>query len=129
MRARCVYVRVMPLGDAPTELRVYGAMQTLMRYYANKQAPPSTQSRDVVELQDALEAVLQVAAVIDEFTQAGAIPQERGVHAGAMLMVVRDFLRPLPPGIGGDGRDRLTEDLQELVDVLRDVRQTSGYAG
>lgn len=115
--------------DAPLETRVYGTMQVLMSRYADGETLDPPDPRAVVAEQDALDAVLQVAAVIDEYTQSEAIPVHRGVHAGAMLMVVRDYLKPLPPGVGRDGRDRLTEDLQELVDALRQVRDDSGRHG
>ncbi len=115
--------------DAPLELRVYGLMQTLMAHFANREAPDVPEQRGVVDLQDALDALLQVAAVLDEHTQSGELPGHRGVHAGAMLMVVRDYLRPLPPGIARGGGDRLTEDLQELVNALRDARVASGLHG
>ncbi|GAA4968763.1 hypothetical protein GCM10023225_08820 [Kineococcus glutinatus] len=115
--------------EAPLELRLYGMMQALMAAYANRETPPPIPERGAVEQQDALDAVMQLAAVIDEFTQAGGIPPERGVHAGAMLMVVRDYIKPLPPGLGADGRDRLTDDLHDLVAVLRQARQNFGHQG
>lgn len=114
-------------GPAP---RLLGMMQHLMGCYANKQRPESAAPRGVVELQDALDAVLQVAAVIDEATQAGRIPAERGVHAASMLMIVRDYIQPLPPGIANDGvTDRATADLAELVGYLRQARDATGMQG
>ncbi len=98
--------------DAPLELRVDGMMQMLMVHLANGETPAAPEPRDVVDVRDALDAVLQIAAVIDEHTQPGAIPRDRGVHAGAMFMVLRDYLRPLPVGLSRDDRDRLTEDPQ-----------------
>lgn len=77
-------------------------------------------------LEDALDAVLQLAAVIDSATQAGLIPVERGVHGAAMLMVVREYIKSLPEGIGEDGTDGVTPDLAELVKALR---QVGGEAG
>jgi len=115
--------------EAPLELRLYGMMQALMGAYANREEPPSVPVRSAVKEQDALDAVMQLAAVIDEFTQAGAIPPGRGVHAGAMLMVVRDYIKPLPPGLSADGRDQLTDDLHELVGVLRQAREDFGHQG
>src|SRR5664279_5099072 len=84
-------------SEAPLEQRVYGIMQFLLAHYANRRTPESPAPRGIVAEQDALDAVLQVAAVIDEYTQSGAIPVQRGVHAGAMLMVACDYIRPLPP--------------------------------
>ena len=107
----------------PPPLRVYGMMRDLIRDYANAEETPAAAPRGVVELQDALDAVMQVAAVIDEYTQSGAIPPKRGVFAGACLMVIRDYLRPLPrplpAGPDEDGRDELTDDLRVMVAILR----------
>jgi hypothetical protein len=75
--------------------------------------------RDVVTLQDALNAIMAVAAVIDEATQAGRIPVDRGVEAAAMLMVARDYIQPLPRGQAYEGApDEVTPDLQEMVTQL-----------
>ena len=102
-------------------------MQHLMRCYANRQPPEVPAARDVVNVQDALDSVLQVAAVIDEATQAGRIPAERGVHASAMLMVAREYIQPLPRGLADDGlTDHATADLAELVAALRQVREANG---
>lgn len=114
---------------APLELRLYGMMQSLIGAYADRETPPSVPDRGAVEEQDALDAVMQLATVIDEFTQAGAIPQGRGVHAGAMLMLIRDYIKPLPAGPDSDGHDDLTDDLHELAGVLRRTRQEFGHQG
>jgi hypothetical protein len=80
---------------AGADRRLYGMMQHLMTAYAQQQAPETPVSRGVVELQDALDAVIQLAAVIDEETQADRIPAARGQHAAAMLMLVREYHYPL----------------------------------
>jgi hypothetical protein len=84
--------------DVGAERRLYGMMQHLMARMANQMPPEVPPERGVVTLQDALDAVMQVAAVIDEETQADRVPLERSVHAAAMLMVIRDYIQPLPPG-------------------------------
>jgi hypothetical protein len=40
-------------------------------------------------------------------------------HIMAMLMVTRDFVRPLPADEQPDKADAVTADLQRLVDILR----------
>ena len=83
-----------------------------------------------MELQDALDAVIQVAAVIDEATQDGRIPAARGQHAAAMLMLIREYIQPLPRGLDADGvTDNLTTDLGGMVMALREARQATGYKG
>jgi hypothetical protein len=118
--------------DQPVDAdqRLYGMMQHLMTAYAGQQAPETPDPRGVVELQDALDAVIQLAAVIDEATRAGRIPLARGWHAASMLMLVREYIRPLPRGLDADGvTDGLTIDLAGMVMALREARQATGYHG
>lgn len=105
-------------------------MQHLMIRMVNQAAPEVPPARGTVKLQDALDAVMQLAAVIDEATQAGRVPAERGVHAAAMLMLIRDYIQPLPRGLAEEGgSDFVTPDLEELVESLRTSREASGYQG
>jgi len=84
----------------------------------------------VVTRDDALDAVLQVAAVIDEAAQVGRIPAERAAHGAAMLMLVRDYIQPLPAVPGPDGGpDKVTPDLAELAKLLRRLGGESGVQG
>ena len=106
----------------PAQTRIYRMAQILMSAYAKAEELPPAEPRGVVTLQDALESVLQVAAVVDENVQAGVIPAERGAWAVACLMAIRDYLQPLPPGYDETGRDLFTDDLQTVVDGLRSLR-------
>jgi hypothetical protein len=116
--------------DVGIEERLYGMMQFLMASMAQRRDPEIPAPRNVVELQDALDAVLQMAAVVDEAVQSGRIRRDRGVHAGAMLMIIRDYIRPLPKGLAADGvTDHATEDLRELVGYLRQAREDTGLHG
>ena len=115
---------------AGADQRLYGIMQHLMAACARRQAPEKPDPRGVVELQDALDAVIQIAAVIDEATQDGWIPADRGQHAAAMLMLVREYIQPLPRGLDADGiTDNLTTDLGAMVMALREARLATGYQG
>lgn len=110
--------------------RLYATMQRLMVTYARRGVPESPAPRDVVQRQDALDAVIQLAAVVDEAVQAGGVAADRGMHAAAMLMVLREFVLPLPPDWDTDGcTDNLTPDLAMMVMALREARQATGYAG
>jgi len=112
------------------ERRLHGMMHRLLAHMAQRVPPEVPPDRGVVSRQDALDAVMQVAAVIDEQTQAGGIPPGRGVHAAAMLMLIRDHLQPLPRGlITPSGPDMVTPDLQELTQELRRTRAASGMHG
>jgi hypothetical protein len=107
-------VRVIDVGQpVGADQRLYGMMQHLMAAYADQQAPEKPDPRGVVELQDALDAMIQVAAVIDEETRAGRVPAVRGQHAAAMLMRMREYIQPLPrPGRGR--RHRPSDDRPRL---------------
>ncbi|TVZ06300.1 hypothetical protein EAS64_02390 [Trebonia kvetii] len=110
--------------------RLYAAMLRLLVGYGNRQACEIPGPRGVVRRQDALDAVIQVAAVVDEAVHAGAIPVDRGLHAAAMLMVVREFVQPLPPDWDGDGcTDYLNDDLAMMVTALREARTARGHKG
>ena len=110
--------------------RLYATMRRLMVVYARRQASEIPGPRGVVKRQDALDAVIQLAAVVDEAVQAGAIPVDRGMHAAAMLMVLREFVQPLPPDWDGDGcTDYLKDDLAMMVTALREARQATGHKG
>lgn len=123
--------RVMSVEEpVDADQRLYGMMQHLMDAYARQRAPETPDPRGVVELQDALDAVIQLAAVIDEATQDGRIPLARGQHAAAMLMLLRDYIQPLPRGLDADGvTDNLITDLGAMVMALREARQATGYKG
>jgi hypothetical protein len=124
--ARVISVNQLPGADH----RLHGMMQHLMASYAHQHATEKPARRGVVELQDALDAVIQLSAMIDEAIQAGRIPLDRGHHAAAMLMLVREYIQPLPRGLDADGvTDNLTTDLGAMVMALREARQATGYKG
>ena len=75
----------------------------------------------MVQEQDAVDAVVMVLAIIQEQLQASRIRPEVGTRMAALLMLVRDFVRPLPADTTA-GDDLLTADLAEMVDVVRLIR-------
>src|SRR4051794_19507019 len=103
----------MPLDDE-TGLRGLGMMQALASAYAHG-GHPSGPQRGIVDKAAALDAVMQVFAVIDEPLQAGEADQGRSLHAMSMLMLIREYIEPLPnpPGdeqlLAGDLRDLAAE--------------------
>src|SRR5882757_8273309 len=86
-RALAAMVIGMTQPDVGPERRLYDMMQHLLILAANERRPDVPAARGVITRDDALDAVLQVAAVIDEATQAGHIPGDRGAHGAAMLML------------------------------------------
>lgn len=115
--------------DTGAEQRLYGMMQLLMSHMAQQVPNDVPASRGIVTQQDALDAIVQIAAVIDQGAQSGHIPAGPGIHAGAMLMVIRDYIQPLPSGGGRHGADPVTGDIEEMVAALREVRQATGLHG
>src|ERR1700746_3476161 len=112
------------------ERRLHGMMHRLLAHMAQRVPSEVPPDRGVVSRHDAVDAVRQVAAVLDEQTQAGGIPPGRGVHAAAMLMLIRDHLQPLPRGlITPGGPDMVPPALQHLTQELRRTRAASGMHG
>ena len=114
-------------GQAGT--RLYGMMRLLLALAASGHTAPSPAARGVVTADDAVDAVLQVAVVIDQAVKSGAITSEQGFQAGSMLMLVRDYVRPLPPGSGEGPADMVTGDLLALARVLRRGGAEGGLQG
>jgi len=108
---------------ADLETRLYGMMQHLLAAFANGVEPETPAERQVVDQRDALDAVIQLSAAIDQLTQQGPLPVQRGKWIASLLMVLREYVQPLPPGLSEDGmQDLLTPDLQEMVAALREAR-------
>lgn len=120
------------LNVNPHSDRLYGMMQALLAEYAQKRVAPSADPRGVVEEQDAIDAVLNLAGFLDKNMQDGDLSQNDAAHMAAMLMLIRDYIRPLPEGLveqGGAHVDGVTADLQEFVDGIRTARSETGMKG
>src|SRR5664279_1103000 len=108
-------------SPVPLDGRLHGAGQRLVIAFLQGIEPPPAGPRGVVQEQDAVDAVVMVLAIIQEQLQASRIRPEVGTRMAALLMLVRDFVRPLPAGTTA-GDDLLTADLAEMVDVVRLIR-------
>lgn len=92
--------------------------------------PEPAPSRGIITEQDARTAVLLLAAAIDESAQGGEIPPRRAEHMAEMLMLVREYIQPLPVGTGAEGGpDLVSADLQEAVEELRRESSRNGIRG
>jgi len=112
------------------ENRLYGMMQFLMKAAADQAEPMAPPARGVVTEQDALTAVLGLAAAIDAPAQSGQLSKSQAEHMAEMLMVIREFIRPLPVGTAGAGQpDLVTPDLEESVAAIRSASAESGVHG
>src|SRR3954447_14726356 len=117
------------LNVNPPSDRLYRLMQGLLIDYAHKRVPEAAADRGVVDRQDALDAVVNLAAILDRNLQDGDLARGDATHMAAMLMVVRDYVHPLPRdrGDGSAGEaDAVTDDLRELVGGLRAARRGTG---
>lgn len=112
--------------------RLYGMMQVLLGHVANNEVPTPADDRGIVNKQDALDAVISLAGFLDANYQAGRIDANDAEHMASMLMVIREYVRPLPVGLvqTPDGEaDGVTRDLQEMVDAIRAVGDERGMHG
>ncbi len=106
--------------DLGPEQRLYGMMQHLLIRFAGKRGPDSAPDRGVVTRGDALDAIVLLAAAIDEPAQAGLIDRNRAFHMGALLMVIRECIQSLPEGLAEPGGpDLATSDLLAMVEAIR----------
>lgn len=115
-----------PYGDRPKQT---GMMQALLGCYAQSdEIPGPDEPRGLVDQQDALDAVIQLAASIDELTQSGTILADRGMWMASLLMLIREHVKSLPTG-EVDGEDLVNDDLQSILEPLRQVRRETGLHG
>jgi hypothetical protein len=98
-------------------VRAFGMMQALAEAYADGAVPDGPQ-RGIVGRRSAMDAVMQLFAVIDEEVEAERIPEESALHAMAMLMLVREYVLPLPDPPGDE--QVLRDDLAALTQMLDD---------
>lgn len=108
--------------QAPLTIRLMGMMRYLSAARVQGVTPEQPSPRGVVEKADALEAAFQLGVAIDQAQDEGQLPLDRAAWMASLLMVIRDHLQPLPPGLADDGQtDHATEDLAEMVANLRNA--------
>jgi hypothetical protein len=112
-----------PANDPNAQRRLYGMMQRLLTHFAQGSETGSAPPRGVVTERDAVNAIVALAAAIDEPAQAGVLVRNRAAYMGALLMVIRDYVRPLPVGESADGSDGATADLKTMVEAIRANRR------
>ena len=95
--------------------RALELMQALAAAYAEGDVPEGP-DRGIVGRRTAMDAVMQLYAVLEEQLVAERISDEVGLHGVAMLMLIREYVLPLPDP-PGDG-SRLTGDLRDLTRML-----------
>jgi hypothetical protein len=101
--------------------RHWNLMIKIMATYAQGQGPiPLGNAREIIERQDALDAIAQLAALVDETYNAGLISENKASFGMLLLMVLQEYVSPLPDA--GDSEDQLRGDLEEAVNALRASR-------
>lgn len=98
--------------------RALEIMQSLAAAYVEGDVPEGP-DRGIVGRRTAMDAVMQVYAVLEEQLQDERIADEVGLHGISMLMLIREYLLPLPdpPDDGALMRD----DLKSLTQMLDDA--------
>jgi len=104
---------------APLDQRMYGAAKRLLLARLGGADEKPAAQRCLVTEQDAVDATLLLVAAIQEQLLAGRIPRGSATRMCALLMLIRDHIRPLPPGIAADGTDLLSKDIAAMVQVVR----------
>lgn len=100
--------------------RLYGAAQQQLLVDFLKDDPAEAGvTRDFVTKQVAQDAITHAFAEVDRQVQGHGLDPVAGAHIAAMLLVARQYITPLAPGLAADGvTDRLSEDLQTIVDAI-----------
>jgi hypothetical protein len=106
------------VADLP--MRALGMMQMLASAYAAGETPWGP-NRGIVDRATAVDAIMDLFAALDEPLQTGEpMPQDRLLHSMSMLMLVREYVLPLPSPEGEE--ELLRADLTDVRDALRKAR-------
>ncbi len=95
--------------------RALELMQALAAAYADGDVPEGP-SRGIVGRRTAMDAVMQIYAVLEELLVDERIEDEVGLHAMSMLMLLREYVLALPDPPGDE--ERLRSDLTDLTRML-----------
>ena len=95
--------------------RALELMQALAEAYADGDVPEGP-SRGIVGRRTAMDAVMQVYAILEEQLADERVPDEVGLHGMAMLMLIREYVFPLPDPPGDEAL--LRSDLADLTRML-----------
>lgn len=107
--------------SSETGIRALGMLQALARNFAQGDQVPVGPERGIVSKQVALDAVMHVFAATDDALQSDVIEQGRGLYVMEMLMLLREYIEPLPDPPGDEAL--LREDLNYLSDAVTEARR------
>ena len=95
--------------------RALALLQALAAAYADGDVPEG-RDRGGVGRRTAMDAVMQVYAILEEQLVNESMPDEVGLHGMAMLMLIREYVLPLPEPPGDEAL--LRSDLADLTHML-----------
>lgn len=118
----------MPPTSPTPQGRLYGLMQGMLADAVGPQALASAPPRGIVTEEDVRRAAAALAGFIDDLPRQGIQPAQVEMM-GALLLVIREYIKPLPvgesQGPGGQTTDGVTRDLVEIVNSIRTAGQLS----
>jgi hypothetical protein len=94
---------------------LYGLIEELVRSGPVESDGPAESGAGVASSHDALTAVAELARAIEEPAQAGDLDPEYAHRMASLLLVVRDFVKP----VGPVADEHVSRYLTEVVDKLR----------
>jgi hypothetical protein len=105
------------MPDDPEEIaaRALNMMQALAEAYGDGGIPEGPQ-RGIVGRRTAMDAVMQLYALLEDELEEGRLSEEGALHGMAMLMLLREYVLPLPDPPGDE--DLLAEDIRTLAGML-----------
>ena len=95
--------------------RALELMQAMAAAYAAGDVPEGP-NRGIVGRRTAMDAVMQIYAVLEEQLVDERVSDEVGLHGMAMLMLIREYVLPLPDP--PDDGALLSNDLKDLTRML-----------
>ena len=104
--------------------RALKRMEALAAAYAQGDTPWGP-DRDLVTRKTAADAVMDVFATLDALRQGVELPPDRIEHTLGMLMLIREYVVPLPSP-SGEEELLLQDDLEQLAADLRRARRDFG---
>lgn len=114
-------------GDVEATDRLNELNRRLTDLAAANERPEPGPHRGVVSLGDALDALQCVGRLITNAAEDGEIRESTADVGISVLMLVREYLSPLPATPGPDGADQVRADLlRKVTDLRESIAQNAG---
>lgn len=96
-------------------VRAVEMMEALASAYADGEVPEGP-SRGIVGRRTAMDALMQIYAILEEQLDSEAMEDDVGLHAMSMLLLLREYIFAVPDPPGGEAQ--MTSDLRDLTRML-----------